>query len=77
LENHLTGSEVVTKEAIAPYLNSDGWVKPVAGEAYTLKTVRELPEAVLTREVDGRPAGTVFRLGTNGQEIILLPDKTR
>jgi hypothetical protein len=75
LENHLASSEQVTKEAITPYMLRGDWIKPVAGEIYILKTAKELPEAVLTRETDGRPSGTVFRLGTNAEEIILLPNQ--
>lgn len=77
LEHHMTGSEVVTQEAIASYCGRDGWIKPVAGELYILKTLREIPEAQLTRDLEGRPKGTVFRLGTNGEETIILPDKPR
>jgi hypothetical protein len=78
MENHQTGSVLMTKQDIAPYvkhlLDQDGWVKPVAGEVYILKPLPASPEAVLTREVEGRPKGTVFRFRTNGDlEIQIVP----
>jgi len=77
LDHGRTGAVQVTTQDIAPYLShshaSDGLVKAVAGERYSLKTLIESPEAILTREVDGRPKGTVFRLGTDSIEIIIGP----
>jgi len=77
LDYHQTGAIVVAWKDIAPYLKgaSDlhGWVKPVAGEVYVLKALPQSPEVVLTRELDGRPKGTVLRLGTNGDVEIILP----
>lgn len=74
-----TGAVAVVQKDVAPYLarsvQLDGWVKPVAGERYILRTLTESPEAQLTREVEGRPKGTVFRLGTNGDVQIILPNK--
>lgn len=77
LDHGRTGAIQVTTQDIAPYLThshaKDGLVKPVAGERYSLRTLIESPEAILTREVDGRPKGTVFRLGTDSIEIIIGP----
>jgi hypothetical protein len=74
-EHGQTGTVAVTLVDIAPYLRHppdlDGWVKPIAGERYTLKTTSERPEAQLTRQLDGHPEGTVIRLGSNGVEFIL------
>lgn len=67
LEHGRTGAVIVTTQDIAPYLRH---FKPVAGERYSLRTLLQYPEAQLTREVDGRPKGTVLRLGTNSVEII-------
>ena len=79
--HHVTNPAVMTKEDIAPYLgsatNADGWVKPVAGEVYMLKTLAELPEAQLTREVGTLPKGTLIRLASNSQLEIILPKKTQ
>jgi hypothetical protein len=76
-EHHQSGAVLVTREDIAPYLRGfpglDGWIKPVAGERYLLKALTEPPEARLTREFEGLPAGTVFSLGAAGPQII-LPD---
>jgi hypothetical protein len=80
LDHGRTGGVAVTKEDVAPYLkrlsNPNGWVKPVAGERYILRTVGESPEANLTRECNGRPKGTVFRLGTNANLEITPPNRT-
>jgi hypothetical protein len=78
MEQHQTGAVMMTKEDIAPYvkhlLDRDGWVKSVAGELYILKPLPESPEAVLTREVEGRPKGTVFRFRTNGDlQLQIIP----
>jgi len=78
IEHGQTGGVIVTWEDLAPYLrrtpNLGVWVKPVAGEKYTLKTVKESPEAELTRELEGRPKGTVLRLGSNLDVEIILPN---
>jgi hypothetical protein len=65
-------TDTATREDLAPYL-IHGWIKPVAGENYILKTLAESPEAVLTRDLEGRPKGTIFRLGTTNPEEIFLP----
>ena len=79
LDHGRTGAVLVTIEDIAPYvlhsLLKAGSVKPIAGERYSLKTLNESPEAQLTHELDGRPKGTVLRLGTNSIEIIVGPTK--
>jgi hypothetical protein len=77
IDHQQTGAVVVTREDIAPYLRASheihGWVKSVAGEVYVLKAFPRSPEVVLTRELDGRPKGTVLRFGTNGDLQIILP----
>src|SRR5678809_471411 len=53
-EHGRTGAVLVTKEDLAPYLkHTDGWIKSVAGERYTLKPLTESPEAELTHAVEG------------------------
>jgi hypothetical protein len=76
VDHHATGAVVVSRQDVAPYLRAtpEGWVKPVAGEVYFVKSLAQSPEAVLTREVDGRPKGTVLRLGTNGDLQFILPE---
>jgi len=74
LEHGLTGAAVPTKEDIIPYLHgfdvdADGWIKPVAGERYNLRCLVEVPEAELTRDLEGRPKGTRIRLLTNGKSF--------
>ena len=77
--HHVTDPVAMTRAGIAPYLgpatNADGWVKPIAGEVYILKTLIESPEAQLTREVGTLPKGTLIRLVTNSQLEIILPQK--
>ena len=78
IDHQQTGAVRVTKEDIAPYLRvqPDHWVKQVAGERYILTVLPQLPEVVLTREVDGRPKGTVIRATTNGTFLqFILPNK--
>ena len=70
IEHGANGLSVATKEDLAPYLKryvaSNGWLSSVAGEVYILGPLSKAPEAQLTREVDGRPKGTIIRFGTNG-----------
>jgi hypothetical protein len=74
MEHHQTGTVLVTKEDLAPYLVApDHWPKPVAGERYVLNTLPQSPEALLTREVEGRPRGTVIRFSTNGDIQFIRP----
>jgi hypothetical protein len=79
IDHHQTNAVLVTKEDIAPYLrvSTDHWVNQVAGERYVLKALPQSPEAVLTREVEGRPKGTVIRLSTNDWDSqFILPNKS-
>ena len=78
LDHNLPDTAVVTRQDVAPYLRRlghNGWVESVAGEIYTLGSVRDSPQAHLTRELGGQPKGTIFRLGTNGALEIILPNK--
>jgi hypothetical protein len=50
-----------------------GWVQPLAGERYILNLLTELPEAELTRTVDGRPKGTRLRLLPEGVRFSVNP----
>lgn len=74
-EHEQRGNALPTKEDIAPYFlpHLNGWVKPVAGELYRIKSLCESPEAQLTHALEGKPKDTLFRLGTNDDEIILPP----
>jgi len=70
IEHHQTNDVLLTAEDLAPYLRRlfpEGMVRPEAGERYRINTLWKAPEAELTRELEGRPKGTVFRL----DEIIL------
>jgi|ERR1035438_7763580 hypothetical protein len=75
IEHGRTGAVVVAEEDVAPYLraHSNGWVTSVAGERYILKTLVESPEVELTREVEGRPKGSILRLSTNSDLEVILP----
>jgi hypothetical protein len=75
IEHGRTGAVVVTEENIASYLRLP--LKQVAGERYVLKTLAESPEAHLTRKVELWPAGSVLRLGTNGDLEAVSPDKPK
>jgi len=82
LNHHRTGTVEVTREDVAEYLQGppfEGWIHPVAGEQYVLKTLIESPEATLTRTLEGRPEGTRIRLFPKGRQNlsceILLPDQ--
>jgi hypothetical protein len=72
LDHGRTGAVVVTTQDIAPYLPH---FTTVAGERYILRTLAEVAEAQLTREVDGRPKGTVLRFGTNDSIEIVGPNQ--
>ncbi len=64
---------VPTQDDIMSYLRHT--LKPVAGEQYIFRSIAEPPEAHLTRKVDGRQAGTVLRLNTNGGFDAVLPNQ--
>ena len=76
LEHHQTGAVAISKDDLVPYLKRpphlDGWVKPVAGERYTIKLLTESPEAQLTRDLGHLPEGTRFLL-TESNDAIVLP----
>jgi len=72
LDTQHTGSDIVTRQDVAPYLKH-GWVQPAAGEEYRLRTVGESPEAVLQRKVQQYPSGTILRLGSNTAFEVVLP----
>jgi hypothetical protein len=81
IETHQTAGAFPSQKDIAPYLSPslfdrNGSLKSVAGERYVLRPLPQSPEAVLTREVEGRAKGTVFYCGTNGDvEIQVRPPK--
>jgi hypothetical protein len=75
IETHQTAGAFPSQNDIAPYLSSslfdrNGSLKSVAGEVYVLKPLPQSPEAVLTREVEGRANGTIFYCATNGDVAI-------
>jgi len=70
VEHGRTGAVVVTMQDIAAYLPH---FTVIAGERYILRTLVEVPEAQLTRDVDGRPKGTVLRFGSNDSVEIIGP----
>jgi len=89
LDHHRTDAFAVTREDVAEYMGvspQKGWVQPVTGERYALRALTEMPEAELTREVEGLPKGTRIRLlpystnssvGTNWRHCdIMLPNKS-
>jgi hypothetical protein len=74
-EHGKTGNAVPTRADVAPYLKGEaGWVRPVGGEQYTLNSLTQSPQAVLTHKVRNWPKGTTLRLtGTNSDLEIILP----
>ncbi len=78
-DQNATGAVEITPEDLAPYLEvppNKGWVTPVAGERYFLKSLAESPVAELTRKLEGWPKGTVLRLGTNAELEVIPPSHT-
>jgi hypothetical protein len=77
LEHGKTGDVMVTREDVTPYLRvHDGWVPIIVGEQYTLNSLTQSAQAVLTHKVRNMPKGTILRLtmDTNGgTDYILLP----
>jgi hypothetical protein len=83
LEHNRTGPVEVTREDVAEYLGVgpyEGWVELVAGEQYALRNLTEMPEAELTRDMEGLPKGTRIRLladgtnnGTNWRHAEIIP----
>jgi hypothetical protein len=64
-DHHQTNDVAMSAEDIAPYLTRffpQGAIRPVAGERYTINSLWKAPEAELTREMEGRPKGTVIRV---------------
>jgi hypothetical protein len=74
LDHRQPDSVTVTEKDVAPYLRHP--LKSAAGERYVLKTLAESPEAHLTQEVVGWPAGSVLHLGTNGGLEVFYSNKT-
>jgi hypothetical protein len=81
MEHHQTGAATPTRDDLAPYLGNpqEGICldKPSAGEHYIIGSLMEKPFAELTRPLDGRPKGTILRLGTNWADQFVLPSPLR
>jgi hypothetical protein len=76
LDHGRTGAVLVTEQDLAPYVkNLSDWLRPVAGERYILNPLSEPPEAELTRQWEGCPKGTRFRLSQTNVYEIILPNK--
>lgn len=71
IDHHQTGAVLVTEADLTPYLRHSQ--QPVAGERYVLRPLPQSPEVVLTREVEGRPKGTVICFTTNGGDLRFIP----
>jgi hypothetical protein len=75
MEHNASRTRIVTQEEIIRYLPGGEWVKPVAGEEYTINQVEHRPEATLQRPVGDWPKGTRL-FPRPGGYTILFPDGT-
>ena len=70
-----TADTICTPEQLQPYLQralpTGFWHD---GVEYHIGRMRDFPEAVLKRKFDRYPADTLFRLSSNDQEQIILPN---
>jgi hypothetical protein len=71
-DHHSTNPVSLTRTDIAPYL-INGWVSSVRGELYVLRPYPGSPEAHLTHAVERLRKGTIVRLGTNSEMVIVPP----
>ena len=60
LGHHATKDALPTRADLAPYLKGGKFIKPAAGEIYTITPVGELITAKLTRRVSWHKAGTLL-----------------
>jgi hypothetical protein len=82
-EHPQSGDVLLTEKDISPFLgsyntNEDGSLKRIAGEIYSIKSLSDHPEAILTQDVKVRnvifPKGFVIRWDTN-VNAYMLPNK--
>jgi hypothetical protein len=73
LEHQQTGAVLVTEADLTNYLR--GAPHRIAGERYVLLPLPQSPQVVLTREVEGRPKGTVICFTTNGEVRFTPPNQ--
>jgi hypothetical protein len=73
IDHHQTGAVLVTEADLTNYLRRS--LQPIAGERYVLRPRPESPEVVLTREVEGRPRGTVICFATNLEVRFIPPNQ--
>lgn len=73
IDHDQTGAVLVTEADLTNYLRRS--LEPIAGERYVLRPLPQSPEVVLTREVEGRPKGTVICFTTNGEVRFIPPNQ--
>ena len=84
VEQFLQLTNKPTEDALKPYLYKDdkSYVRPVAGETYTINPMNKSPEAKLTREIEMPwPKGSIIRFSENpklnANLEITFPDGTK
>lgn len=75
--HQLSGQAKLREQDLAQYLppHNRSWIKPLAGEHYFIGKLTEFPTALLTVDFANYPQGTLIRLGTNGEAIVLVPGR--
>jgi len=73
IDHHQTGAVLVAEADLTNYLRRP--LQPIAGERYVLRPLPESPQVVLTRDVEGRPKGTVICFAANGEVRFIPPNQ--
>ncbi len=73
IDHHQTNAVLMTEADLTNYLRHP--LQPIVGERYILRPLPQSPEVVLTREVEGRPKGTVICFTTNGEVKFIPPNQ--
>ena len=66
LEHGITDGVEPSREDLVPYLSEGFWDRPVAGERCIINPYGSPVQAVLTRQIDGYPAGSILELSLEG-----------
>lgn len=74
IEHHATGAVLLALNDLPDFLGRETRERierPRFGEIYRIMPLGVSPEAELTKEVDGRPKGTILRLSGGSLDVVL------
>ena len=76
LEHSITEGVEPSREDLTPYLAEGFWDRPVAGERCIINPYGSPVQTVLTRQIEGYPAGTILELSLDGIVTEKAPNKS-